>query len=246
MSNKPNTNSVNARGITIHIGLDRDVARSIRLLAIGGLAELLHWAKKNSLISSWDVSWNNELEGDSQVSQQDHRYVPSEDKPLAVGGQIRIRYSDKAKQTMNSLQRITKPFSSVWTDYRADDAPAQGAGGILQRAALPGGPARAVGASGPGYGYSDLPSSEFIPGTSQSDPIRYSMKFVPNPNSPIGALQILSCDDSHKWYADKIFWYVPYLGRDPREWKSRQPEGYINFITLTDAQIVMGDWHERD
>ena len=52
-------------------------------------------------------------------------------------------------------------------------------------------------------------------------------------------LLITQCDDSRKWYADLIGQRVIYLGEDEREYESRQPEGYRNFISKTDAILVL-------
>lgn len=48
-------------------------------------------------------------------------------------------------------------------------------------------------------------------------------------------LYIEKCPDKLKWYADKVGQYVPYLGTTDNEYVSREPEGYINFVSMSDA-----------
>ncbi len=52
------------------------------------------------------------------------------------------------------------------------------------------------------------------------------------------ALLIKSCSDRMRWYRDKVGQTVPYLGTFGSEYKSREDEGYINFVQLEDADIV--------
>ena len=52
------------------------------------------------------------------------------------------------------------------------------------------------------------------------------------------ALKIINCDDSKKWYASLIGEIVPLLDEEEKEFKSREPEGYINFISKKDAEII--------
>lgn len=51
-------------------------------------------------------------------------------------------------------------------------------------------------------------------------------------------LQITGCRDSQMWYAGLIGQLVPYCGRWPEAFKSREPAGYINRVEFTDAKIV--------
>ena len=51
-------------------------------------------------------------------------------------------------------------------------------------------------------------------------------------------LLITSCGDSMRWYADKVGEVVPLLAVERTEYKSREDAGYINFVQLTDAEIV--------
>lgn len=51
-------------------------------------------------------------------------------------------------------------------------------------------------------------------------------------------LKIISCDKADKWYANLIGEMVPLLAIEETEYKSRQPEGYINFVSKCDAVIV--------
>lgn len=51
-------------------------------------------------------------------------------------------------------------------------------------------------------------------------------------------LLIKQCADPCRWYADKVGETVPYLGDLGTEYKSREPNGYINFVQYEDAEIV--------
>ena len=50
-------------------------------------------------------------------------------------------------------------------------------------------------------------------------------------------LRIISCADPQMWYANLIGLTVPYLGRWPEAYKSREPGGYINRVEFSDAHI---------
>ena len=52
------------------------------------------------------------------------------------------------------------------------------------------------------------------------------------------ALKIVSCDCPRKWYADLIGCYVPFINANDKEYGSREPAGYLNFISLSDAEVV--------
>jgi hypothetical protein len=49
---------------------------------------------------------------------------------------------------------------------------------------------------------------------------------------------IKKCNDSQKWYADMIGFTVPYLGDTGSEYKSREPDGHVNFVSYGDGEIV--------
>lgn len=53
-------------------------------------------------------------------------------------------------------------------------------------------------------------------------------------------LLITSCYDSKKWYAGLIGERVPLLSEEGShyEYRSRQPDGYINFVHKSDAEVV--------
>lgn len=51
-------------------------------------------------------------------------------------------------------------------------------------------------------------------------------------------LLITQCQDSLKWYSDLIGKHVPLHDVETTEYKSREPSGYINFVSLDDAKIV--------
>jgi len=59
-------------------------------------------------------------------------------------------------------------------------------------------------------------------------------------------LLIKSCYDNRKWYADKIGQLVPLLGEElgHYEYRSRQDDGYINYVHKNDAVIVEEDCEE--
>ena len=44
-----------------------------------------------------------------------------------------------------------------------------------------------------------------------------------------------------RWYADKIGKTVPYRGDVGTEYRSRQDDGYINFVQYEDCRIVEVD-----
>ena len=49
---------------------------------------------------------------------------------------------------------------------------------------------------------------------------------------------IKKCSDPQKWYADMIGFTVPYLGNTGIEFKSREPSGYVNYVSYDDGEIV--------
>lgn len=51
-------------------------------------------------------------------------------------------------------------------------------------------------------------------------------------------MKVTKCDDSRKWYSEFVGKNVPFLALDGKEWKSREPAGYINFIAEEDAELV--------
>lgn len=51
-------------------------------------------------------------------------------------------------------------------------------------------------------------------------------------------LLIKQCPDPLRWYASLIGQTVPYLGDVGGEYKSREPDGYVNFVQYADAEIV--------
>ena len=51
-------------------------------------------------------------------------------------------------------------------------------------------------------------------------------------------LRITACRDPMMWYADKVGTLVPYLGRWPEAYKSREPAGYVNRVEFGDAEVV--------
>ena len=52
-------------------------------------------------------------------------------------------------------------------------------------------------------------------------------------------ITITGCTDPQKWYADKIEEKFPVLGWAERDgYKTREPDGYINFVATEDAKVV--------
>lgn len=49
---------------------------------------------------------------------------------------------------------------------------------------------------------------------------------------------ITSCKDGRRWYNDLIGQTVVYHGDMGDEWRSREPEGYINFVQYDDGVLV--------
>lgn len=51
-------------------------------------------------------------------------------------------------------------------------------------------------------------------------------------------LLIKQCPDGMRWYAKFVGQTVPFLRDVGNEYKSREPEGYVNFVQYADAEIV--------
>lgn len=51
-------------------------------------------------------------------------------------------------------------------------------------------------------------------------------------------LLIKQCPDKMRWYAGLVGENVPFLGDVGNEFKSREPDGYVNFVQYEDAEIV--------
>lgn len=52
------------------------------------------------------------------------------------------------------------------------------------------------------------------------------------------ALRIIKCDDPYKWYASLVGEVVPLVDVETNEYKSKEPDGFINFISKEDAEVV--------
>lgn len=52
------------------------------------------------------------------------------------------------------------------------------------------------------------------------------------------ALLITQCSDPRRWYANLVGQVVEYCGDEDNEYRSREPEGYTNFVLYSDAKIV--------
>lgn len=55
--------------------------------------------------------------------------------------------------------------------------------------------------------------------------------------APIRIL-IVKCADSSMWYADKIGKYVPFEGKWPEGWISRDRGGHINIVKFEDGVVT--------
>jgi len=51
-------------------------------------------------------------------------------------------------------------------------------------------------------------------------------------------LLIIQCPDQLRWYSCLIGELVPFFGDTGIEYRSQQPDGYINFVQYEDAKIV--------
>lgn len=48
-------------------------------------------------------------------------------------------------------------------------------------------------------------------------------------------IRIVSCNDPHRWYSKHIGADFPLIAREATEYKTRQLDGYINFILKEDS-----------
>jgi hypothetical protein len=51
-------------------------------------------------------------------------------------------------------------------------------------------------------------------------------------------IRILSCDDPCKWYNDAIGERRMVLGEEETEYKTRDNDGHINFVSKCDVEVV--------
>lgn len=51
-------------------------------------------------------------------------------------------------------------------------------------------------------------------------------------------LLIERCPDKRKWYSSLVGEFVPLLAQEGDEWRSVQPDGFINYISVSDAVPV--------
>jgi len=52
---------------------------------------------------------------------------------------------------------------------------------------------------------------------------------------------VTGCHDPHRWYYEYVGYEFPYLGDGNGEYKTRQPNGYINFIQHEDSMLIEED-----
>jgi hypothetical protein len=52
------------------------------------------------------------------------------------------------------------------------------------------------------------------------------------------SLRITACSDSSLWYRDLVGQSVPYCGRWPEGYASREPAGFSNVVRFEDAELV--------
>jgi hypothetical protein len=51
-------------------------------------------------------------------------------------------------------------------------------------------------------------------------------------------IQIVKCNDPKKWYANYIGDLFLLIDEEAIEYKTRQPDGYINFVAKTDSVLI--------
>jgi hypothetical protein len=52
------------------------------------------------------------------------------------------------------------------------------------------------------------------------------------------AIKVNRCRMGHRWYRKFIGEHVPYLGDTGTEWKSRERDGYVNFVQYDDGELI--------
>ncbi len=52
-------------------------------------------------------------------------------------------------------------------------------------------------------------------------------------------LKIIKCSDPHLWYADRVGEELPLIREYSDCFMSREPEGYMNVIRKSDAEVVL-------
>ena len=57
----------------------------------------------------------------------------------------------------------------------------------------------------------------------------------------VKVLLIKSCNANVKWYSNLIGHIVPFLLEGSTEYRTLQPEGYINYVSIEDADIISID-----
>lgn len=53
-----------------------------------------------------------------------------------------------------------------------------------------------------------------------------------------GYLRVVKCTDGRKWYRNMIGEIVPNHGLSQGEYRSVEPDGYINFISPEDCEVI--------
>ena len=51
-------------------------------------------------------------------------------------------------------------------------------------------------------------------------------------------LKIVKCNDKQKWYSSLIGELVPLIDDADTEYESREPDGYINFVSKEDCILI--------
>jgi hypothetical protein len=51
-------------------------------------------------------------------------------------------------------------------------------------------------------------------------------------------IRILKCNDPKKWYANYIGDLFLLIDEEAIEYKTRQPDGYINFVAKSDSVLI--------
>jgi hypothetical protein len=59
-------------------------------------------------------------------------------------------------------------------------------------------------------------------------------------------LLITECKDKQKWYASLVGCLVPLLRIEKTEYKSLEQGGYVNFVSLGDAEVIELNMNKSD
>ena len=88
---------------------------------------------------------------------------------------------------------------------------------------------------------------ELNPSVYQYESIRFAFEMYCSACGLKLGLKITQCPDSLRWYRNKLGQTVEYLGymSHSNEYRSREPEGHINFVQPDDAELVVLESEHR-